>query len=113
MLLGMRHQLDHAIHFSGGLAIAYFLYRSIKIISPVIGFVTPLTRFLLSFTAACTVALFWEFGEFASDLLRGTRIQHSVHETLWDLVFGTAGALLSLLIIALLEGYKSRTRQLT
>lgn len=113
MANGVRQPLDPAIHFSGGFAIAYVLYRGVRIFAPVIGSVTVLTRYLLAFTAACTVALFWEFGEFVSDLVRGTHIQHSVRETLGDLIFGTFGALLSLALIAIVEAAKKRRDSLS
>lgn len=56
----------------------------------------------LAFTSACTVALFWEFAEFASDRLMQTTIQRSLTETILDLAFGVAGASISLLLIALI-----------
>ena len=105
--LGVRPQLDHPIHFSGGFAIAYFLYRAIRMASPFIGPLTPAARFCLAFSSACTAAVFWEFGEFASDLLIGTHIQYAVAETLWDLISGVLGAVASLSLIALINRLKN------
>jgi hypothetical protein len=104
--MGIREPLDHVIHFSGGLAIAYFLYRIIKMSASWIGPVTNATRYILAFTTACTVAVFWEFGEFASDAFRGTHIQHDVAETLWDLIYGVSGAALCILTIASVDFLK-------
>jgi hypothetical protein len=95
---GVRAQLDHVIHFSGGFAAAYFFYRSVKIAAPYLGELRRLTRYVLAFALTCTIALFWEFAEFASDRIRGTHIQQSVSETLLDLVFGVAGGILCLAI---------------
>jgi hypothetical protein len=109
--LGIRRELDHVIHFSGGLAIAYFLYRVIRMASPWLGEVRPFTRHVLAFTAACTVAVFWEFAEYASDVFLGTHIQYSVAETLQDLIYGTLGAACCLGLIALFEAcFKRRPR---
>ena len=67
-----------------------------------------MARYVLAFTAACTVAVFWEFGEFASDLVLGTHIQHDVAETLWDLVFGAGGAAIALCVITIFEAIRPR-----
>jgi hypothetical protein len=107
MRLGIREQLDHVIHFSGGFAMAYFLYRVIRMASPYLGELRPFTRYLLAFAGTCTVALFWEFGEFASDIFRGTHIQFSVAETLDDLIFGTLGAACCLVFIAVVTKLKT------
>lgn len=105
----IREQLDHVIHFSGGLAIAYFLYQCIGICSAYTGGLRPQVRLLLTFTASCTVALFWEFGEFASDIFRGTHIQHHVSETLYDLIFGTLGATLTVGLIIIVNFFRARS----
>ena len=109
MVLGIRAQLDHVIHFSGGFAIAYFLYRVCKMAHHYIGELSPLARYLMAYFSACTVALFWEFGEFASDIFMRTQIQHSVTETLLDLIYGASGAFLCLLLIAIVERVKRKS----
>ena len=111
MVFGIRAQLDHVIHFSGGFAIAYFLFRAIKMAHSIIGPVTPITRYLFAFCAACTVALFWEFGELASDIFTDTHIQHSVSETLYDLLYGTAGATCSLVMNSLIQRMRNNTAE--
>ena len=101
--LHIRKQLDHVIHFSGGLAICYFIYRCLDIGSFYVGDLRTWVRYFLTFTASCTVALFWEFAELASDLFLGTHIQHNVLETLWDLVYGTLGATVTLTLILIVK----------
>lgn len=106
-VLGVRQQLDHVIHFSGGFAMAYFLYRVIRMASPYLGELRPFTRYVLAFAGTCTVALFWEFSEFASDIFLKTHIQYSVAETLDDLIFGTLGAACCLALIAVVTRLKA------
>jgi hypothetical protein len=97
--LHIRSRLDHLIHFLGGAAAAYFFYRAVKIAAPYLGKLQKLTRYLLAFTLTCTIAVFWELAEFASDKLRGTHIQQSISETLWDLISGVTGATVCLALI--------------
>jgi hypothetical protein len=101
--LGIRRQFDHQLHFSGGLTIAIFIYVVIRIASPILGELTQAARYFITFAGACTAALFWEFGEFASDVLRGTHTQQSDTDTMLDLVFGTLGATCALLMIAVIR----------
>jgi hypothetical protein len=58
----------------------------------------------LVFTTSCTVAVFWEFAEFASDRFLGTSVQQSVTETMLDLAFGVVGASTTLAVMAVLRG---------
>lgn len=103
MLLGVRAQLDPVIHGLGGMAMAFFLMRGALRMERYLGRLTVSSRYLLIFSLTCTVALFWEFGEWASDGLRGTHIQKDVSETLGDLLSGTVGAVITLGIAALAE----------
>jgi uncharacterized membrane protein YjdF len=98
---GVRKPLDPAIHFAGGLAIAYVLYWAIRYGFTLLGRPSLLVRYLLAFTASCTVALFWEFGEYASDVIRDTHIQFDIHETLGDLICGVLGATVTLSLLAM------------
>lgn len=52
-----------------------------------------------------TVALFWEFGEYASDLILITDVQHSVSETMSDLIAGSLGAMIVIILFALFRRY--------
>jgi hypothetical protein len=105
---GVREHYDPLIHFSGGVAIAYFFYRLIRIFSEWLGNLAPAGRLLLAYTCACTTALFWEFGEWGSDKLTGGHIQHSVFETLFDLLYGALGAFCALALIAAVKRLRAR-----
>jgi hypothetical protein len=108
MIFHVRKELDHLIHFSGGLAIAYFLDRALRICSAYTGELRPGVRYLLTYTSACTVAVFWELGEYAMDIRYGSHIQHSVSETLLDLFFGVSGAAVTVGGISVVEWMRNR-----
>lgn len=88
-----REPLDFWMHFSGGAAAAFCAWHALVTAEPFLGQNSPLGRAVFAFALACTVGLFWEFAELVSDQLRGTHIQHDLHETLRDLLADTAGAL--------------------
>jgi hypothetical protein len=96
-----RVPLDFTIHFLGGISIAFFSFHAIDCFKKFLGETTTLLSYVLSFTAACTVGVFWELGEFASDVYLGTHIQQSIRETMSDLIADVSGATLSLLLIFL------------
>lgn len=97
---GLADRFDHVIHSLGGASISYFFYGAIgKLPSGATG--TPKgIHYLLALTSACTVALFWEFAEFASDRFMGTSLQQTVSGTILDLMFGVLGATASVLLVA-------------
>jgi hypothetical protein len=97
----LREPLDFAMHFSGGAAIAYFLFESQHYFQSLLGSPTPLGRYLFAFALACTVGVFWEFGELFSDTFLDTHIQKSIHETMSDLVADATGAITSLAVVCL------------
>lgn len=101
--LNIRHLYDHSIHYLGGFAIAYFLFRVIRYARPILGELSPAARYTLALTSGCTTALFWEFSEWASDRITGGHIQHNVFETLYDLLYGTLGILSALVLIAIVR----------
>ena len=103
-----RQPLDFAMHFSGGMAIAYFLYHALGFFAPVLGELRIFARYLFTFALACTVGLFWEFGELFSDVFLRTRIQRSIGETMRDLFADTTGALLSLTLVAIVSALRRR-----
>ncbi|HVF70478.1 MAG TPA: hypothetical protein VM940_02620 [Chthoniobacterales bacterium] len=98
-----RQPLDFAMHFSGGAAIAYFLFEAQDHFRGFLAPPSPFGRYLFAFALACTVGLFWEFGELFSDWFLHTHIQKSLHETMRDLIADTGGAVTSLLVLALLR----------
>lgn len=99
----VRAELDNLIHFSGGLAMAYFIYHALQVFAGWIGPIRPFVRYLLIFSLSCTVALFWEFGELFSDRYFRTHIQTSVLETMGDLISGTCGAFATVSLIAVVQ----------
>lgn len=103
--------LDFWIHFSGGAAIAYFLYHAIQAFPAWLKTSSRLGDILFAFALALVTGLCWEFGELASDAIFGTRIQKDVHETLRDLIADTLGAALILALMALWNTYRERRRR--
>jgi hypothetical protein len=65
-----------------------------------LGSLTLVGRLLFSFALACVIGLFWEFAELASDVFRGTHIQHSVRETMRDLIADACGAVVTLSLVS-------------
>jgi hypothetical protein len=94
----LRQPLDFTMHFLGGAAIAFFVFHALDFGAPVVGHVTLTGRLLFSFALACTAGLFWEFGEFFSDLWFRTYIQWTIRETMRDLLADAAGALACLAV---------------
>jgi hypothetical protein len=91
-----RQPLDFAMHYSGGVAISFFLWHALDCFASWFGTLTPFARSVFTFALACTVGLFWEFAELFSDVVYHTRIQHSIHETMRDLIADATGALTTL-----------------
>jgi hypothetical protein len=91
-----RQPLDFVMHYSGGVAIAFFLWHALDCFAHWFGALTPFACYVFTFALACTVGLFWEFAELYSDVVHHTHIQHSVHETMRDLVADATGALTTL-----------------
>ncbi len=103
MVLGVRSQSDWLMHYLGGLAITYFCYRIILLHKKKIGSLNKFVLYSYSFCSGCTIALFWDLFEFASDQILGTDIQHSLIETMFDLTYGVLGAITVLLFLCLKE----------
>jgi hypothetical protein len=97
---GLTQRFDHLLHFLGGASIAYFLFGFLASLPSLFAGIPKWVQYLLVFTSSCTVAVFWEFAEFASDRFMHTSIQQSVSETVLDLAFGVAGAFCTLLVIS-------------
>jgi len=91
-----RQPLDFAMHYSGGVAISFFLWHALDCFAHWFGTLTAFARYVFTFALACTVGLFWEFAELASDVFYHTHIQHSVRETMRDLFADATGALTTL-----------------
>lgn len=104
-----RQPLDFVMHYSGGVAISFFCWHALDCLPHWFGKLTAFARYLLTFTLACTIGLFWEFAELASDVFRGTHIQHSIHETMRDLVADTTGALTTLTLVLLVRCFARKS----
>ena len=96
---GLTESFDHWLHFLGGASMGYLLFRLIEMLS-LLGASQGWVRYMVAFTAACTVAVFWEFGEFASDAWLHTAVQRGLNETMLDLLFGVVGATVALVLMA-------------
>ncbi|WP_395742232.1 hypothetical protein [Prosthecobacter sp.] len=103
MFTPWRKPLDFVMHYSGGVAIAFFLWHALDCFAHWFGQLTAFARYLFTFALACTVGLFWEFAELYSDVFHGTHIQQSVRETLRDLIADATGALTTLALVWLVR----------
>jgi hypothetical protein len=99
---GHEPYVDPIMHFSGGVAAAYFFRKVSTMSGEVLGELTDFSRDLLSFGLTCSIALFWEIAEFGSDTFLGTDVQESNANTMCDLILGAVGALTFLLLRRLL-----------
>ncbi len=86
---------DIPMHFSGGLAMAYFISRCFQLLprENVKRNRIVLLELMLIVSLTATTAVFWEFAEFSADQLLGTNVQISLANTMQDLAMGILGAL--------------------
>ncbi len=94
--------IDIPMHFSGGLAIAFFVSRCFQLL-PRESFIRSrivLLELVLILSITVSATALWEFAEFSIDQLLGTNIQVSLANTIQDMVMGTLGALVLVLIRA-------------
>lgn len=94
---------DTPMHFAGGLAVAFFtsrLFRELPVWSER-RYLWAVIELILIGCVTATVAVFWEFYEFANDQLFSTSIQVSLSDTMKDLALGLTGAAVFILIRAL------------
>jgi len=91
-VFGHEPYVDPVMHFLGGAATAFFVYRVCRIGGGLIGAPSILVVDLLAVGLTCAVALAWELGELVSDVTLGTRAHTSVANTLRDLLLGAVGA---------------------
>ncbi len=96
-LYGALPQVDVPMHFFGGIAIAFFFWRSFRLDSArrAIGAMTPLGQALMTTTAVISTVLIWEFAEW---ILRSTRSPNHIRvsDTMLDMVIGAIGGALLL-----------------
>lgn len=108
-----RQALDFVMHYSGGVAISFFIWHALHHLKAWFGTLTSFGRYVFTFALACTVGLFWEFAELASDVFRHTHIQHSIRETMGDLIADATGALTTLagvFIVRLMRARKEKAK---
>lgn len=77
------------LHVFGGMALAYFSRRAVRIVHRAW---PPVLSSLVAFSLACTGALAWEIAEFAIDFVAGTALQEGLFDTMTDLILAAAGA---------------------
>ena len=84
---------DIAMHALGGLAIAFFFWRTASLAGAagVIGAINRTGLSVMVFGLTCAAAVFWEFGEYLSDRYLGTRAQLGLDDTLGDMLVGIVG----------------------
>jgi hypothetical protein len=95
----LRNPLDFPIHFLGGASIAFFAFHTLDCFKTWLGPMTPLARYLFSFCIACTVGVFWEFGERFLDVFLRMAIQQTLANTMSDLIADASGAVASLFLV--------------
>lgn len=94
--------LDIPMHFFGGVAITFFigrLYRAAERFG-LIGQPARWLYFVVVPALAIGTTVFWEFAEFLSDRLFGTRAQLGLEDTLFDMFLGCLGSLVFLIVAA-------------
>lgn len=104
-----RAPLDFMMHFLGGASMAYMFFYALDYFAPFLGSVSQVGRYLFAFSLACTVGVFWEFAEYASDVFRHTHIQQNLAETMSDLIADASGAIACLVLLGLIRALTHRT----
>ena len=110
-IFGHEPYVDPIMHFSGGLAIAFFCWRACLLSPELFGKPSRLGIDLLAFGLTCAAALFWEFGEFIADQVKGTRVQRGLGNTMRDLFLGTLGGIVFIIGARLVRSSKKLSFQ--
>lgn len=92
--------LDMPTHFCGGLAMTYFYLVASARSQAMIGRIPGLVHLLMSLGLTAITAVGWEFLEYSSDVILGTKMNLGVSDTLSDLFFGLAGGIVMVAIAA-------------
>ena len=85
--------LDMPTHFAGGLAITYFYVTAIALSQKQLGHIPNLIQPLTATGLTAITAVVWEFLEYSSDVVLGTKMNLGVTDTLSDLFFGLLGGI--------------------
>lgn len=96
---------DIVLHFFAGYISAVFTYDFASLIQGKNRETGPAMRAMFSITGAVTILIGWEVYEFSMDRIYGMYLQCSslfsesgLVDTMWDLILGSIGALLGMLI---------------
>ncbi len=92
--LGHEPYVDPVMHFAGGVAAAFFFWRSAECCQRYLGNLSVIGLALLAFGLATFAAVAWESVEFLRDTYRGTSMQRGLANTMRDLFLGVSGAVL-------------------
>jgi hypothetical protein len=98
---GHEPYVDPVMHFFGGIAIAFFFWKSTNCCNHYLGHWTPKARAILAFSLATLVAAAWELMELLLVTYRNTSlISRNTSTELWlatlsrDLILGISGTVL-------------------
>lgn len=91
--------VDPVMHFLGGAAACFFFRRAAEIARSTLGSLTRFGLDLFSYALACSMATFWEIGEFVADELLKGNAQRGLANTMRDLILGILGAGVFLLLL--------------
>lgn len=97
---------DKFAHLISSMAVAIFGFISVIIIDHYVDSIKIENKYFLAFFVVIftvTMGVFWEIGEFLSDMFFMTNTQPSLADTMWDLIVDLAGGV----IIAVLGTYYS------
>lgn len=95
-------RFDILMHFSGGVAIAFFISRCFQQLprGTVQRSRSVVLELLLVGSLTASAAVFWEFAEFTSDQLFGSKVQVGLANTMKDMAVGISGAMAFIVIRA-------------
>ena len=96
-----RPWLDIPMHLAGGVAIAFCLCVTLRVLQEheLVERTGPRIRFILVLALTGCAALFWEFAEFTTDQLGLTRAQAGLEDTLLDMLLGLVGGFMFLALL--------------
>lgn len=81
------------LHMIGGVAIAFFFWRSLEILEvhqKCLHLSSVQLRGIFAISLTATAAVFWEFAEYIGDWLLGTTMQEGLGDTMLDMFLGIA-----------------------
>lgn len=95
---------DKLMHFSGGVVLAFTFFLILNYLQEEGDLRTNrLIKFIFAISLVISVAVFWEFYEFAMDYFFHVNWQPSVADTIGDLFLGMSGGIIAGLIFLLKE----------